>query len=127
MTWDIEAAKKRCEEATPGPWWMQGRLYEDETGIAGGVYPDVGFEIDEEGGTTAIIQDGISESDADFIAHARTDLPAAIARIEWLEKMLERAKAIIETCGCGMVEDDGAFIIADRTHWLDDLEGGPPE
>lgn len=72
MTLDIQAARARAEAATPGPWtpvlWVDGD-YDTPNGY------DLGTEH-----AVALIADGSTEdaATADFIAHARTDLPAAL-------------------------------------------------
>ena len=59
----IREARERCDKATPGPWTADdGRLYGP---------PD-------ESGQSVRLQD----DDLDFAAHAREDLPAALAEIE---------------------------------------------
>lgn len=87
---DYDAIKARLEKTTPGPW-QHG--YADESGRAS-----------DEGGATlvravdddaTIVRGGsddytvnygvLNEGDAEFIAHAREDVPALLDRIEVLE------------------------------------------
>jgi len=70
MTADkIQAAQERCARATPGPWQYDG-------GNAWLVGRDArGFVVTREDGLPHVRD----ELDAEFCAHARTDLPAALA------------------------------------------------
>ena len=85
---NLTPIRERCEKATPGPWvWRSNYLevegsWEDPTrewtriaddGSAGGEYNEA---IDTHG------------PDADFIAHARTDIPALLAEVERLRRLL---------------------------------------
>lgn len=67
----------RAKAATPGPWIAQ-------------LYGDEGWEIQP----VARGQDyGIcSQSDAEFIAHAREDIPALIAEVEQLRMKINNLK-----------------------------------
>jgi hypothetical protein len=69
---DLEAIKARCEKATPGPWTTTR-------------YPDEYHKLVP--GLRNIPEPGLFEvdvKDAEFISHARTDLPACVAEIERL-------------------------------------------
>jgi hypothetical protein len=76
---DLEEIKKRCQEATPGPWksYVEGR---DE--IVGSDF------IMTEG--EDIYLTGATVADQDFIAHARQDIPKLLAEVERLRKLLPR-------------------------------------
>ena len=77
MSIDLEAIKARAKAATPGPWWHEWvdgddwwAVYGQPTGDM--VCPEVAT-LDREKWCTA---------DAEFISHARTDLPRLAAAIE---------------------------------------------
>lgn len=75
-----ETAKKRCDEATPGEW------YPHEWG-------EEAFYVivsDDDGSSVSLkIADiNYGEKDADFIARARQDLPAALELIDALLLLL---------------------------------------
>ena len=70
---DLDAIRARCDAATPGPWTY------DETG-----YVDIGVPRSRSI-AIGIEVDATAKSDGDFIAHARTDIPALLAYIEELE------------------------------------------
>ena len=67
---ELEAIRRRCEQATPGPWtsFIEGR---DHTGGSSFIRTE-GDDIELSGATTA---------DQDFIAHARQDIPRLLAEI----------------------------------------------
>lgn len=74
--------KARADAATPGPW----------------EYSECASEIWSESGDTVIsgVDWGgcaISASDADFIAQARTDIPALVAEVERLNRELSRIRS----------------------------------
>ena len=81
---DLDAIRQRCEAATPGPWGFSSfeRRYilDDTTDVVGEVAPtDTGAAI-----TVFSVATGALE-DAEFIALARTDIPALLAYIDDLE------------------------------------------
>ena len=116
MTFNLPAAKKRCEEATPGPWVDTSTLDEVRpiASVAGDSYCEICYdpEMDDR------------ENDRAFIAHARTDLPAAIARIEWQEKRLDEAREMLL---CAKVHGDWDKFTEGVETWLHAVEKGPPD
>lgn len=106
MSW-LEEAKKRCEEATQGPWEMfrSGFICREEDGSC----------ICCPGCSNCSGNDAeVSKPDMDFIANARTDLPRAL-------ELLERARELIETSGTYDVESDVYQTRARK--WLSEVEG----
>jgi hypothetical protein len=82
---DLDAIRARCDAATPGPWgfsrYEQRYLLDEATDVVGEVAPgETGAAI-----TVFAVASGALE-DADFIARARTDVPALLAYIEELER-----------------------------------------
>ena len=73
---DLAAIRARCDAATPGPWTY------DETG-----YVDIGLPRSRSIAVGVEI-DATAKSDGDFIAHARTDIPALLAYVHDLEQEL---------------------------------------
>ena len=75
---DTAAAKKRCEAATPEPWTLVRSPHSDKTmiGASGG----------------KVIGAIIGIKDAEFIAHAREDLPAALGERDAALEALEEAQ-----------------------------------
>ena len=62
---NVEAIRKRCEAATPGPWRENPLEYH-------------GMVLDRNGYHFAQVDDG---GNREFIAHARTDIPALLATV----------------------------------------------
>lgn len=67
----LQEIKARADAATPGPW----ELYDN----AGGV------EVNDGNGTYFSVG---NDADAEFIVHARTDIPTLVAEVERLKKAL---------------------------------------
>lgn len=68
-TLDLDAIAARADTATPGPWtWLEGE-------IRGGY--DTGIQ-------RPWVADSDDDSDGEFIAHARTDVPALLAEVRRL-------------------------------------------
>lgn len=80
--------KAREQSATPGPWSVDTN--EPFSRQINGVFADEQekyvFYHDPDG------EDTVSRKDADFIGHARTDIPALIAEVERLNGMVTRAQ-----------------------------------
>ena len=74
---EIEEIKRRCGQATPGPWksYVEGR---EE--MSGSDFIMTGGED--------IYLTGATAADQDFIAHARQDIPKLVAEVERLKKLL---------------------------------------
>lgn len=89
---ELAEMRARCDAATPGLWFYLVSLSEEESSQQGGVNCDVVYDLDEVGVEEALIPASIigdlEDHDACFIAHARTDLPRALDRIEELEAAL---------------------------------------
>lgn len=93
-TLDLDAIEARANAATPGPWLVVGPCgdcgrfhaaearFEREVGEFGAYYASWHPAID---GCTP---DGGREHDADFIAAARTDIPALVAEVRRLREAL---------------------------------------
>lgn len=75
---ELEAIQKRAEAATPGPWfWLDdGRLYSDSADKV------IGEVIEGKDETWFDIFD----TNAEFIAHAREDIPKLLVVIERLQQ-----------------------------------------
>lgn len=101
MAIDLEVIKARCEAATAGPWHHVGLPWDHE---GGNIYTGNG---DPHSGRIIASVDpmGLEEEfaehhgprnhlgDADFIAAARTDVPALVAEVE----RLRAAEAVVFT------------------------------
>jgi hypothetical protein len=69
---ELAEIKKRTEAASPGPWYLNHDLL---------VYGDGPYDY--------ICELDAEKVDADFITHARNDVPKLLAEIERLRKVLE--------------------------------------
>jgi hypothetical protein len=86
---NLQAIKKRCERATPGPWLVERVHHAPER---------VGYIVPARDRHERIVETdsgcyGPNPADADFIAHAREDVPALLAEVSRLSAELERAEA----------------------------------
>ena len=94
---DIAAAKKRCEAATPGKWRVDR-------------FVDLFQIFDEHGSSISNRQDN-----RDFIAHARSDLPAALEALEEAQGLL---KNLPHAYKCYTYDDGGScdcYLVAINT------------
>jgi hypothetical protein len=91
---ELQAIRERCEKATPGPWRTVGKKpgYEVEMIVAGD-YADEG----EPDLVVEVWASADNKADAEFIAHAREDVPKLLDEVkelreinDWLRK--ENAK-----------------------------------
>ena len=79
---DLEPIKARLAKAAPAPWTVDNRS------IDGLDDPYLGFDID--GLEQSYMGRGMLafRGDAEFVAHARTDIPALIAEVELLRGLV---------------------------------------
>jgi hypothetical protein len=79
---DLDRIEARAEAATPGPW-------EAVRGFQGEEF--VGIRVDDRPNIfTTIAEDTLTRADADFIAAARADVPALVARVRALEAEVQQ-------------------------------------
>lgn len=80
----IEEIRKRAEAATAGPWkYYAGCVVTENEGDAV-LYANIGEEVD-----------GL-DADIEFVEHAREDIPALLAEIDWMRKELAQCHRQIE-------------------------------
>jgi hypothetical protein len=80
---ELKAIRERAEAATPGPWIAEGETVYSSGVLIAGTYP-------------AMICDDCDITEAEFIAHAREDVPKLLAEIERLRSALEEISEINE-------------------------------
>jgi hypothetical protein len=87
----LQAIRERCGRATPGPWiWYHPAEFRHDIRLAwGGKHPRGGYlarlthsHSRQFSGGAGGAHDDPREEDADFIAHARMDVPALLAELE---------------------------------------------
>ncbi len=100
---DLEAIKARIEAATTGPWTHEIGEYSGDNWLIGSLY--LGTGLDNNTHTVHVTTDHIHASelwgegaggDADFIAHAREDVPALVAEVERLQAEAEAVREKVE-------------------------------
>ena len=97
---EIEAIRKRAEMDTEGSWAYEILCHEQRRYTVGSFKGDL-----------TVIGDIANEEDAEFIVHAREDIPKLLAEIDRLNK-------IIEECGkdLGSIEGNILGTIGSFTH-----------
>jgi hypothetical protein len=103
---NLDEIEARANAATPGPWGFsrdeKRYLLDETTDVVGEVAPgSTGAAI-----TVFAVATGALE-DADFIASARTDVPALIARVRELEAECERLKTFAAQSFSQMIRQEG--------------------
>lgn len=90
------AAQARCDAATEGPWeWVEDRWHGGYSGLVGRGEREVVFPNTENDGDTgaAWFEDFPPPEDRTFIAHARTDLPDALAELTQAQARIAQLEA----------------------------------
>lgn len=80
----LEAIKERAAKATPGPWVRDGTLLLsgiEEVDLRGPTYDD-----------WYTVKSSRPDEDADFIAHAREDVPWLVGEVERLQALLGKIR-----------------------------------
>lgn len=81
---DLEVIKQRTEDATDGPWRFTPEVL--------GIKSTTVMAGEEQVGYFSVGQ--AQPHDAEFIAHARQDLPALVAEVERLQGVVERVREL---------------------------------
>jgi hypothetical protein len=80
---DLDAIEARAEVTTPGPWFKVNDT--DVCWSANGTHPEVAVCLRTE--DVGVVQS--HEANADFIAHARTDISALVAELRAAREVVE--------------------------------------
>ncbi|MFS0832015.1 hypothetical protein ABC337_15295 [Arthrobacter sp. 1P04PC] len=109
----LDAIQARVDAATEGPWRVEHDNADDyEAGINYGDYPYAlhgpkNASLTTEQLERPFLQDyknrvsemsEMTDADAEFIAHARTDVPALLALVRSQQAQIERVEAAIRDC-----------------------------
>lgn len=106
-TIDLDAIEARCNAATRGPWGhKEGTLKQYVFSLDPG--EDFGFKLQNQHWEDG--RDVPAKANALFVAHARTDLPALVARVRKLEAELGAARE--RACEQETALSDAAMQIA---------------
>lgn len=105
---ELEAIRKRVDAATPGPWfWLDdGRLYSD------GANKVIGEVIEGKDETWFDIFD----TNAEFIAHAREDVPKLLSLVECQKAELERLNDLLNNAS-----EITKQLIDEKHYYMDEL------
>lgn len=128
----LAAIEQRVQAATPGPWHAPG-LGEVHTDHDAGVF----IRRDEDGEGDPIVADFCSypnwEGNAEFIAHAREDVPALLAEVRRLRAERDDVEVMLpavfrfvhrDTQELALVEVVRRMLVAARPY-LDAVSGRP--
>lgn len=125
MTINLDAIKARAEAATEGPWRLDGPWWIDDpsdpdcpAALAMVTGPGrVGIMVPE--------RTDANDADAEFIAHARTDVPALVAEVERLQAVVARVEALAVTVDNRMMATAKPAEIWAALRGEDACEGSP--
>lgn len=121
---DIEAIKKREQAATPGPWsWAQNHCNPyDETWYlwlldsVGQILPSSWVDRPAESIPAQ------PEFDWDFIAHARTDIPALLDELERTRAAAKALRKMVKETKWFLLERDEYPTISTQDEWNDTIQ-----
>ena len=77
---DLDAIEARANAATPGPWASD--FAKNTAGFVGA------YDVAEGSFIISVVPNGLTQENAAFIGHSRTDVPALIAEIRRLREEL---------------------------------------
>lgn len=114
---DLAAMKARADAATPGPWGPRHFGYV----FARGTTPqaaEAGYDGTPIVDTFMWTEQG--ESNREFIAHAREDVPALLVEVAALRKQIDLADKAPHTPGC---EITGLWVLPERGRFATQKSG----
>ncbi|QSL99845.1 hypothetical protein SEA_ODAY_102 [Gordonia phage ODay] len=109
---DLDAIEARANAAYVGPWTADPDSYGDIWARAG-----------HEGATVVVSADpALNTADAEFIAHARTDVPALVSRVRELEAAVRRVHEVLDVREAIVADAvDTHEVTLPRTVMIDDI------
>ena len=111
---DIQAARERCEAATEGPW-LRHQWGTKSQVVEAKVNTETAPGIKMVG--QRILAREMLKANAEFVAHARSDLPAALEALEEAQKIVDILKP---TMNLGVVQVPPPIQDHDRLYALKD-------
>lgn len=88
---ELNEIKERAEKAVSGPWSVD--VQTESCDQYGEIYEIVQSDVF----LAPVVAESNSEADAEFIAHAREDIPKLVAEVERLKSAIAEAISDIET------------------------------
>jgi hypothetical protein len=126
MTLDLDIIQARADAATEGPWAWEATGEKDNSWAVGLIQDDDGepIEGENEPGDNIVIE-GICEGidahipDAEFIAHARQDVPALVAELRAARETCHALQRWVALPGMfwGDTPETGSEVGAALTNW----------
>lgn len=92
---DVDAIEARANAARSGPWKWHWDVFGDGSSSLDYLDGGGGFVLSAHGMHTEGWIDA-DDSDAEFIAHARTDIPALVSRVRELEAREKRVREVVD-------------------------------
>ena len=92
---DVDAIEARANAARSGPWKWHWDVFGDGSSSLDYLDGGGGFVLSAHGMHTEGWIDA-DDSDAEFIAHARTDIPALVSRVRELEAREKRVREVVK-------------------------------
>jgi len=90
-SFDRAAIKARAETATEGPWWT-------------GMHDGFSYTVEGPNTDSHPVAQRLIRSDAEFIAHAREDIPALLAALEEAERQRDDLEARLAALLCDLTD-----------------------
>lgn len=107
---DLDAIRARVDAATEGPWEWSANSDDRFFVTGGGEGAAVNIEVDSHDGNWSMSRQRM-QADAQFIATARTDVPALLDEVERLRPVAEAAAAVVAVLrGKGWKPENEWFI-----------------
>ncbi|AZS12364.1 hypothetical protein SEA_KENNA_88 [Gordonia phage Kenna] len=128
---DLDAIEARARAATPGPWefhdedihrnpWVTRKIVRDNE-----PYHELNvLKVRMARHARDECCWPPTSTDAEFIAHARTDVPALVSRVRELEAFVAGIRAETTFAGHGQCDPGDCSMLSDVVDWLEHLDEG---
>lgn len=123
---DLDAIRARADAATEGPW-IATTPHDDESEWASDFDDPMVITDDSTPGNFAAIAQDICQgetdgrADAEFIAHARTDVPALLAEVEQLRTVVWRVVSVTQDTDGQPLDPDTEIPVGEVARMLFEL------